>query len=320
MTPCPRPEAEVRTRWAASPRPPAPRGAWRTARAALGGLCAAVFAAGCGDGGSSQGSYFAVQGTQSAGGLTFTACIDGIEYVEPSSTRGRQLALNLASYYGLVGSYRAFAGEGTGCRAQFPSLSVLLSVSDYNNTVLPAVGGSPSPSPSPPPPSPPPPSPPPAPAPITPRSCGSTQGSGTDGLSLHGSSSYSGLSGLANQSGTVTLDPGEVAYSNPALTSSSRTGTLRSTLWAVSGSFNGGGISGRVVARYNIRFTDGTDYLRNGESANLPPNVLAATTPSRGSYCMVVTLEQYAPSACPGSGDGFCLVDWTQFPNAAQFE
>lgn len=315
MTPCPRPSAQTRNPLAASPPTPAPATAWRAARAALGGLCAAVFAAGCGDaGGGSQGTYFAVQGTQSAGGLTFTACINGIEYVDPSSTQGRQIALNLASYYGLIGSYRSFAGEGSSCRDQFPSISALLSVSDYNNTVLPAVAGTPSPSPSPPPSSPPPP------AAITPRFCGSTQGSGTDGLSLYGSSSYSGLSTLANQSGTVTLDPGEVAYNNPALTSSSRTGTLRSTLWAVSSSFNGGGISGRVVARYSIRFTDGTDYLRNGESANLQPNVLAANTPSRGSYCMVVTLEQYAPSACPGSGDGFCLVDWSQFPNSAQFE
>ena len=319
MTPCPRPAAEARPPHPSPSLQPSAQASAR--RMALGGFLAALFAAGCGDAGTgSSGSYFALQGTQTAGGLTFTACIDGIQYVDPSSTQGRQIALNLASYYGLVGSYRSFAGDGTGCRDQFPSLSVLLSVSDYNSTVLPAVSGSPSPSPPPPVSPPPPPPPPPPPAPITPRACGSTQGAGTNGLILYGSSSYSGLSGLANNSGTVNLDPGEVAYNNPALSSSSRTGTLRSTLWAVSSSFNGGGISGRVVARYNISFTDGTDYLRNGESSNLPARTLSATTPSRGSYCMVVTLEQYAPSSCPGSGDGFCLVDWSQFPNSAQFE
>lgn len=137
-----------------------------------------------------KGPYFAVQGTQSAGGLTFTACIEGIAYNDPAAPMGLQIAGNLARYYNLIGSYRSFAGEGATCREKFPALNMLLSVSDYNNTVLPAVAGAPAPAPAPAPgpspspsPSPSPcpgpsPSPAPAPAPISPRACGSTNGPG----------------------------------------------------------------------------------------------------------------------------------------------
>lgn len=39
-----------------------------------------------------KGPYFAVQGTQSAGGLTFTACIEGIAYYDPAAPMGLQKA------------------------------------------------------------------------------------------------------------------------------------------------------------------------------------------------------------------------------------
>ncbi len=79
-------------------------------------------------------------------------------------------------------------------------------------------------------------------------------------------------------------------------------------------------ISGTIVSRYGIRFNDGTNQLRNGQSANLTPQTLSANTPARGSYCMVATLDEYAPASCPSNADGYCLVDWVQFPNSAQFQ
>ncbi|MBL8289740.1 MAG: hypothetical protein JNL85_17285 [Rubrivivax sp.] len=312
---------------------------------AIASLTAAALVAGCGGGGGGGGgeddTYFAVQGTQSAGGLTFTACIGDMVFVDPSSPKGQQIAANLAQYYKLVGSYRSFAGEGASCRDKFPALNVLLTVNDYNNTVLPALGA-PQPSPTASPtssptssptasptasptlaPTPSPtfaPTPAPTAAPISPRACGGTSGSGVNGLQLYGQASYSGLPGRSAATGTVTLDAGEVAFNNPNVGPSSITGSLRVSFWAVPGSYGGGTISGTIVSRYGIRFNDGTNQLRNGQSANLTPQTLSANTPARGSYCMVATLDEYAPASCPSNADGYCLVDWVQFPNSAQFQ
>jgi hypothetical protein len=148
-----------------TPPAPSPRSGGRT-RITLTCLAAAVFAFGCGGGGSEEstkGPYFAVEGVTTVGGLSFTACIEGIEFLDPASARGAQIAANLAAYYLFVGSYRSFAGEGQTCRERFPTLGALLSVDDYNKTVLPAVVVSPpppAPSPAPPPA--------PAPAPVDP--------------------------------------------------------------------------------------------------------------------------------------------------------
>lgn len=154
--------------------------------------------------------------------------------------------------------------------------------------------------------------------PIVTRSCSAGAGNGTNGLQLYGTTTYSDLSGAANNSGTVLFDPGEISFNNSSLSSSSRTGTLRATLWAVSGNYSGGSLSGYVVARYPINFTDGTSYLFNGQSANLLELRRSADTPPRGSYCMVVTLDEFT-QAC-GSTDGYCIADWMEFGAAANFE
>ena len=117
-----------------------------------------------------------------------------------------------------------------------------------------------------------------------------------------------------------SFDPGQIAFVNPNLTPSSYTGSLRSSLWAVAGSYSGGTISGYVVARFQIRFTDGSTQLTNGESADIPTQTLSATTPPRGAYCMVATLEEYNPASCPTSADGYCVMDWQQFGTSAQFQ
>lgn len=154
--------------------------------------------------------------------------------------------------------------------------------------------------------------------PIVTRSCAAGAGNGTNGLQLFGTTSYRDLSGAANNSGTMLFDPGEISFNNAGLSSNSRTGTLRATLWAVSGDYSGGSLSGYVVSRYPINFTDGTSWLFNGQSANLLELRRNADTPPRGSYCMVVTLEEFS-STCTTS-DGFCIADWMEFGAAANFE
>jgi len=137
---------------------------------------------------------------------------------------------------------------------------------------------------------------------------------------LSGSSAFSGLSLQAGLVGTVSLQPGHISYSNPQLTPSSTTGSLRARLWAVPSSYAGGNITGYVVATYSIRFTDGTNQLTNNQSADLLANVLAATSPPRGSFCMVATLEQFGQPCSYSSGDGYCIADWTQFASSQSFQ
>ncbi len=159
----------------------------------------------------------------------------------------------------------------------------------------------------------------PAPAPVTPRTCGVTDGPATGGLDLSGTTSISGLSLRAGASGTVLLDPGEVSYVNAALPSTAVSGTLRVSLWASNSSYTGGTLTGQLVARSVIAFSNGTSQLGNGKKADLPATTLSTTSPSRGSYCMVITLDEYGPSRC-ASSDGYCIVDWTQFASSNEFQ
>lgn len=154
--------------------------------------------------------------------------------------------------------------------------------------------------------------------PIRPRACLEGAGGGTNGLQLFGSTSYRDLSSLANNRGTFLFDPGEISFNNPQLSQNSRTGSLRATLWALEGDYTGGGIRGYVVGRYAVNFDDGSSWLFNGESANLLELRQNADTPPRGSYCMVVTLDEFTQNC--GSADGYCIADWMEFPRSAAFE
>jgi hypothetical protein len=265
-----------------------------------------------------------------------TVCVENAAYLDPAGTTGRAFAANLARYYRLVGGYRSSAGTGASCRDKFTAINYLISVDEYNKVVLPSLasGGTvpaPAPTPAPAPSPSPAPSPTPAPAPIpaptpapTPTpppaaiACAPGHGSGTDGLTLSGQAMFNGLGTSGGATGTVSFQPGRIAYSNPRLTPTSTTGTLRSRLWAVGSSYAGGGINGYIVATYAIRFTDGTTQLMNNRSSDLQVNVLPATSPPRGAYCMVATLEQFDQSC--GSTDGYCIADWTQFGTSQVFQ
>ncbi|MBL8288524.1 MAG: hypothetical protein JNL85_11130 [Rubrivivax sp.] len=154
---------------------------------------------------------------------------------------------------------------------------------------------------------------------VAPRTCGATNGPAHGGVDVFGSGSYAGLSRTPGTTGTVTFDPGEVGFSDPAQSASALSGSLRVTLWASTGSYTGGTLSGHIVARSALTFTGGTNQLRNGQRSDVPATTLAATSPPRGSYCMVITLEEYGPSRC-ASSDGYCIADWVQFASSAEFQ
>lgn len=282
--------------------------------------------AACGGGGGDdapRGGYFAIEGALGANGVPMTICIDGTAYTDPAGTAGRTIAANLASYYGVVGGYRSYSGEGRSCRERFAVVDILLSVDEYNRVVVPGVAGGTPPAPPPPAPAPPPaptPAPSPAPPPTAPVAipCDGRSGNGVDGIQLYGTATHGPLTGAALTATTISLDPGEIGYANPALGADATTGSLRARLWAVSSSYAGGDIDGWVVATYGIRFTNGGNQLRNGESSNLTEQLLAATTPPAGSYCLVVTLEEYDSRNC-SSADNYCIADWTQFPASVGF-
>lgn len=126
------------------------------------------------------------------------------------------------------------------------------------------------------------------------------------------------MSSAANSTGSVALDPGEISFNNPNLGAGATSGSLRASLWTVSGSYAGGAISGAVIARYTITFTDASNQLRNFTSSNLAAQTLPATTPAGGSYCAVVTFEEFSSACAPGGS--FCIVDWVQFPGSVQFQ
>lgn len=155
--------------------------------------------------------------------------------------------------------------------------------------------------------------------PIVQRNCPITNGAGTAGLQLFGTNTFSGLSTAANSTGTVLVDAGTVEFNNPALLTTSRTGSLKITLWALDGSYNGGTFAGVAVASYDVVFAGGGTTLLNGQSTDLVAQTLTARNPGRGSYCMMLALEEYNPSACPSDSDGFCLVDWVQFGGSTEF-
>ncbi|MBI5719134.1 MAG: hypothetical protein HZC37_15820 [Burkholderiales bacterium] len=154
---------------------------------------------------------------------------------------------------------------------------------------------------------------------IAPRTCGLTNGPATGGLDLSGPASFNGLSTSAGASGTVLFDPGDVTYFNPALPSTAVSGSLRVSLWATSGSYTGGTLTGQVVARAPLVFAGGSNQLGNGVKVDIPAATLSATSPSRGSYCMVITLEQFDSLNCT-SGDRYCIVDWAQFAASSEFQ
>ena len=131
---------------------------------------------------------------------------------------------------------------------------------------------------------------------------------------MYGQSSYTISNGVAS------ITPGTIAFNSPSSTPSSTTGSLRMRLFAIEGDYFGGAIQGYVLGTFPLRFTDGTNQLRNGESSQLGTQSVSISSnpPSGRSYCVVTVFEQYDSRNCDTS-DRYCVVDWAEFKQAASF-
>ncbi|MFL9951527.1 hypothetical protein PQR68_36600 [Paraburkholderia agricolaris] len=159
-------------------------------------------------------------------------------------------------------------------------------------------------------------------------SCPAGSGQGTGGLQFYspsGSFSYSlsTVAGSAQDYATLTWG---VRYSNVNnLASSSYSGSLRATLYAVKSSFTGSGaISGALFGVFIPSFTgsgaqSASQVKVNGYSTTTVVSSSVETNPPVGQYCMVAALDEYLPGSC-SSPDGYCFVDWLQFPGPATFQ
>ncbi|SFF13159.1 hypothetical protein [Paracidovorax wautersii] len=102
-------------------------------------IISAALIAGCGGGGGGDTAenqvktgFFSVQGTNKSGKLVL-ACVDGIEYIDPASSKGKSISSILATKYEITDNqYRTEAASGRSCRDQYASITQILSVSDLN--------------------------------------------------------------------------------------------------------------------------------------------------------------------------------------------
>lgn len=283
-------------------------------QAGVGRLAAGVLSsvlAGCGGGGSSDSdkTFFGITGTR-AGDSAYTVCVDGSGFIDPNTAAGQKMAQTLAAHYQYAGGGLAYSGSGKTCREHYGNPNLVISMLDYgvialNDVAVPA----PSPAAS---------SPNDFLLPVTPRTCGASEGAGFNGLELVGPARHEGLSTVPKVIDTFSFDPGLVRYANSTLPSTALTGSLRVTLWAASGIYTGAALPAVSIYRAPLDTGNGANQLRNGFQVDPPLASVSGTTPTVGSYCLVVTLEQYNETCA--AADKYCIVDWIQYPNAVQFQ
>ena len=268
--------------------------------------------AGCGGGGSDSGSdksFFGITGSR-AGDTAYTVCVEGSGFIDPNTTAGQKMAQTLAEHYQYFGSGMSYSGSGKTCREYYGNPNVVISMADYSLIALSAVAlPTPSPAAS---------SPNDFLLPVTPRTCGASEGAGFNGLELVGPARQEGLSTMPKVIDPFSFDPGLVRYVNSTLSSTALTGSLRVTLWAASGAYTGAAMPAVSIYRAPLDTGSSENQLRNGFQVDPPLASVSGTTPTVGSYCLVVTLEQYAETCT--AADKYCIVDWYQFPTAVQFQ
>jgi hypothetical protein len=93
----------------------------------------------------------------------------------------------------------------------------------------------------------------------------------------------------------------------------------------VKSSFTGSGaISGTLLGVFIPSFTGSGAQSANqvkigGYSTTTVVSSSVEINPPAGQYCMVAALDEYLPGSC-SSPDGYCFVDWLQFPGPATFQ
>ena len=143
--------------------------------------------------------------------------------------------------------------------------------------------------------------------------CTATTGSPSAGLGWPSGQqiSYNYSGGEASLTWGVTFD-------NPSLASSSHTGSLLAYLWAVNYDYQGGPISnGYILATFTPDFVGAGAYSSNQiYNTYTFPNIQSTspfTSPPSGSYCLVVTLEQF------DSTQTYEIYDWATYSTVVSF-
>jgi hypothetical protein len=157
-------------------------------------------------------------------------------------------------------------------------------------------------------------------------SCPAGNGGGSSGLRFYDPQNLLAFS-LSNSTGNALvvasgLWGAQYSYS-PVI--GLYTGSISGTLWAVSSSYSGASIiSGYKIGTAPPNFTgigaySATQLLAGGYSYTSILSSGLTRNPPPGQYCIVETLNMYAPSICPLSSDGYCTMDWLQYPRPFTF-
>jgi hypothetical protein len=119
-------------------------------------------------------------------------------------------------------------------------------------------------------------------------------------------------------SGTIAYLTWGASFDNLNLTSSAVTGSLEAEVWAVNYNYQGGAIVNQyLLATFVPNFTGqgaaSSNQIDNGYWFYNIQSTTTLTPPPSGTYCIVVTLEQYA------AGYGYQLMDWVTFNSTVSF-
>lgn len=153
--------------------------------------------------------------------------------------------------------------------------------------------------------------------------CAGVHGDGTGGVDLYSPSNnftYN-LSTVSASAYDIVTTTWGASFSGPI---GSYTGSLKTKLWAVKTPYSGGSISGTVLGEFSPLFSgsgahSATQINGGGYSITTIQSSVGNYNPVAGQYCLVMTLLQYMPGQCNPSPDGYCIVDWLQFPGVVSF-
>ncbi|HEY3307723.1 MAG TPA: carboxypeptidase-like regulatory domain-containing protein [Desulfuromonadaceae bacterium] len=149
--------------------------------------------------------------------------------------------------------------------------------------------------------------------------CPPSNGISLNGIQLYGTTSYQLSTTTANAIETATLT-WEVYYQNIYyLPTGSYSGSLRARLWAVPYSFTGGTITNSyILGIFNPNFTGTGAYSSNqvyvgGYSTSPISSSVSGQNPPAGTYCVVVTIEEYNTKGGCSDPSGYCYDQWMQY-------
>lgn len=99
---------------------------------------AALTACGGGSGDEAETSadtYYGVTGVKN--GTSTTICLNGADFIDPETEKGKLVSRNIAAFYGLSGGTQTLSGTGQSCATKFPLATTVISVDYYNKVVEP---------------------------------------------------------------------------------------------------------------------------------------------------------------------------------------